>query len=101
MKILCYILSIYILSLLAYPCQDKCDHSYTHKTEKSTDQNHEKEDCHNCSPFCTCNCCSVSTILTFKATIITSETIPVLFVSVYKEAPLKDIVFSIWQPPKA
>lgn len=101
MKFFCYILSIYIISLLAYPCHDKSDHLNTYKTEKSTDQNHNEQECHTCSPFCSCSCCNVNTIVTVKAGIKTAETVSALPVSIYKETSIKDIILSIWQPPKA
>ena len=100
MKLLVYIFSIYIFSLLAFPCQDNCDHSSSDKMEKSTSHNHEDHDCHTCSPFCVCNCCHVNTIVTFNAIINSAVTLPTFFYVFYKESFIKDIIFSIWQPPK-
>ncbi len=98
MKWLSYIVSIYIFSLLIFPCQDDCIFSATTETEHST--NHDDQDCHSCSPFCVCNCCHVNTIITLSAIIKTTVTIPTLFNVIYKESFIKDIIFSIWQPPK-
>ncbi|MEI7594767.1 MAG: DUF6660 family protein [Bacteroidota bacterium] len=98
MKILCYLLSIYIICLLGVPCQDTCDMSDNHKTEEPT--SHDEKDCHQCSPFCHCNCCHVNTIVSLKIILNAIETTPSVFVSIYKEIPVKDIILHIWQPPK-
>ncbi|OFX27961.1 MAG: hypothetical protein A2X08_15710 [Bacteroidetes bacterium GWA2_32_17] len=100
MKIFGYILSIYILTLLAYPCQDDCSYLLTNNTNNSANHNHNEQDCNSCSPFCTCNCCHVSTIISFNAIINKASTIPVLINVIYKESFIKDIFFTIWQPPK-
>ena len=86
--------------MLAYPCQDNCDDLCAHKTEKASSHQHDENDCHSCSPFCFCNCCHVSTIVSYHAIINIFETIPVKLVSIIKEVPIKDILLSIWQPPE-
>jgi len=101
MKLFCYIISIYIIGLLLFPCQNNGDLSFTNKTEKSANHNHEEQGCHTCPPFCVCDCCQVNTIISLKTIINSTETVPVLFICIYKETPLKDIILSIWQPPKA
>ena len=100
MKYFCLIFSVYIIGLLAFPCQDDIDELFVNKTEKSTTSNHEHKDCHSCSPFCVCNCCQVNTIVVMKAVINAIVTRPTLFVSIYKENPPKEIILPIWQPPK-
>lgn len=100
MKIICYIFSIYIITLLTYPCQDGKDIASLNNTEQSANHSHNDKDCHTCPPFCVCNCCHVNTIITLKTYFKVIETIPVEIFSVYKVISLKDIVFSIWQPPK-
>ncbi|MFA6922929.1 MAG: DUF6660 family protein [Bacteroidales bacterium] len=99
MKLFCYIFLIYIINILVYPCRDNGNISFVNKSANSN-QNHDEQDCHTCPPFCICNCCQVNTITSLKMTIKTIKTIPIIFVSIYKETPLKDIIFSIWQPPK-
>jgi len=100
MKLFAYILSIYILTLLAYPCQDDCSYLLTNNTNNSASHTHSEQDCNTCTPFCICNCCHVNTIITLKTYFKATETIPVVISSVYKVISLKDIIFSIWQPPK-
>ena len=96
MKIICSIFSIYIICLLAYPCQDSCVHSDI----KSTNHEQDDDDCHVCPPFCICNCCHVNTLITLKTILEKVITVPVLVVCIYKESSIKDIIHSIWQPPK-
>ncbi len=100
MKLLCCIFSIYILSLLAVPCQDNGDTLFSDKTERSANHSHNDNDCHGCTPFCICNCCHVNTIIVLNVFINTAETVPTLFKSIYCEASVKDVIFAIWQPPK-
>jgi hypothetical protein len=98
MKWLSYIVSIYVFCLLAFPCQDDCILSASTETEHST--SHDDKDCNSCSPFCFCNCCHVNTIVTFNAVLTNAVIIPTFFEIIYKESFIKEIIFSIWQPPK-
>lgn len=100
MKVFGYILSIYILTLLAYPCQDDCNYLLTNNTNNSENHNHNEHNCNLCSPFCTCNCCHVSTIISLNIIIHKTSTIPIFFDVIFKDSFIKEIIFSIWQPPK-
>ncbi|MFZ0490372.1 MAG: DUF6660 family protein [Salegentibacter sp.] len=64
MKIITLIISVYILTLQAFPCTDVdifSDASHTElKTASGNDHNHSNSDL--CAPFCTCHCCHVHTI---------------------------------------
>jgi hypothetical protein len=100
MKLLCYVLSFYIFSLVAIPCHDDANILLTQNIEKSTTHNQDKQNCDTCSPFCICNCCQTNTIVALYSIITANETVPSIFISFYNEAPIKDISLSIWQPPK-
>ncbi|HPT21395.1 MAG TPA: hypothetical protein PLR88_05565 [Bacteroidales bacterium] len=101
MKFFTFILSFYILGLIAMPCADiKADNS-SHKekmTEHSTDSRHH--DHHHCSPFCTCECCVTpvitdDTIIEFNSYNYFSKVF-----DAYSIAYIPNQLFLIWQPPK-
>ena len=102
MKFFACILSLYILVLVAIPCVDKPEDHTLQKSEitQNTTDNNQNE-CDQCSPFCTCNCCASPVIqfdfnvqfdsLTFLQKCISPEYVPI-FVSPYSG--------TIWQPPQ-
>lgn len=100
MKWIYCILSLYILALSLAPCGDSEDCKENMQmivAEDHSDHEHQSE---NCSPFCTCNCCSVQ-VVPAKTNVFSlvlnfqnhngSQFIP----SMLQEIPL-----SIWQPPQ-
>jgi len=102
MKFMAYILSIYIFSLLTYPCQDAICNTHLCKIEKSTDHNksHDEQKCHGCSPFCVCCCCHANTLTSIKTDLKIVGTTPILYIVEYNESFLKEINNAIWEPPK-
>jgi len=102
MKIIALILSLCILALSAIPCIDAKADLSGHQVEiaqpcKDTHQHNEAD---NCSPFCTCNCCTTSVILQEYM----AESVCFSF-SGKKYFPVSDnchsnLLASIWQPPK-
>jgi hypothetical protein len=101
-KLICKILIIYIFSLLAFPCQDSFGYTCSHENGKTQNDHHENcpDDCHMCSPFCTCNCCHTNTIVAIENNNVTVEFVPVFFISLYIEDCYSDVLIPIWQPPK-
>lgn len=99
MKIIGYILAIYIILLSAVPCCsfDNCPED---KTEQNSNYEPGDNDCGNCSPFFTCEGCGgfVSTIeiINFES----APLAPVRTYSVYIEAMMPEIHYDFWQPPK-
>jgi hypothetical protein len=101
MKLLCYILIIYVSGLITYPCKDNCENVPGAKTEKVADQHNDNTEhkCHTCSPFCLCSCCQINLILALKPIIGIGETVPLILTSFYKEISIIEISSSIWRPP--
>ncbi len=103
MKLFCYIFSFYIICLLAYPCQDYKNISCSNYKEECSSSTEHKEDndCHSCPPFCVCNCCQVNTIVVLKV-LLNSVNIDLIAEvrTIYKEISVKEIILTIWQPPK-
>ncbi|HET9569905.1 MAG TPA: DUF6660 family protein [Bacteroidales bacterium] len=99
MRLIALFFSFYILFLTALPCADVPvkDHSHDVSTSQHS-TNHEDDD--QCSPFCTCNCCSTAIIcqihaVDFQITSLVREhrtTYPTLFVTQRSG--------DIWQPPQ-
>ncbi len=102
MKVFCFVLSLYILSLTAVPCcaDDDCNEAVT--TEQSAHDN-EKHECSNCSPFMNCGSCVGFTFNAFEPPLFKS------IISVLRESTFifstdpnafSDFSSKIWQPPR-
>lgn len=102
MKFIALILTIFLFSLLAYPCHDDiCDnHSCKEENTVNHKQSHDEQNCHTCSPFCICGCCQTTTITSVNINIKPIVTTPTIYLSEYKESLLKEFSKSIWEPPK-
>ena len=102
MKVLCILLSIYVLYMVSLPCVDEAIDFTKPFAELSGGQNHHNNTHHvdDCSPFCVCACCSVSvdlTVFIFESNPvrhIQSQLIPCYTESISSFFP------PIWQPPK-
>lgn len=104
MKILAFILSVYILALNFVPCEDTVsfDDDITMELSQDLDHNHSdsNSDVDLCSPFCQCNCCQIhatsfdlSDIADIKSDISTE-------LCLHFDSLGKDIPKSILQPPQ-
>jgi hypothetical protein len=101
-KILAFILSIYILALNFTPCEDSSAFDSSSNTEivqlQDFDPDHNASDL--CSPFCHCQCCQVNAadldMIEF-ATLTTEISSEVFF---HIDNLGKDIPNSILQPPR-
>ncbi|MBA4410873.1 MAG: hypothetical protein C0397_15795 [Odoribacter sp.] len=103
MKIICFILSLYVLSLSLAPCcsddDNCCDEIKTEHTDNHS-QDHNDSDCNTCSPFFTCGTCSG---FVFTRSGFNFREVPFSkskFVAVYKSQFANDFFVKIWQPPK-
>jgi hypothetical protein len=102
MRLFLHIFSIYILALSVMPCSDAYNNCKS-ETVFTEAHNHKSDRNDNCSPFCTCTCCSTTanpkfTPLKFDiakpiaTSKITYHNRDFSFVSNY--------CGNIWQPPK-
>lgn len=105
MKWIAIIMSIYLMALSNMPCADMEVNSAMHKTAQfSSEENHSHDkDNDLCSPFCTCNCCSVQ-ILSYQTPIIfefpkVCDLISIALPS-YNSVFASNFYRSIWQPPQ-
>ena len=108
MKLLNYILSIYLIALSCLPCADMEVSSAAHKAVEISDNHDEKS--HNndkendlCSPFCNCNCCGSQIVSYFKITTFSftpiTKSIKTQLPS-YTSIVTSNFFGSIWQPPQ-
>jgi hypothetical protein len=101
MKIFVYILSAYILWLIATPCIDEPDNGQMNLTEQShNSHNDHQKGSNHCSPFCSCDCClspSVyqETIIHFSASFLKIKIFTAPLPNYFSISPS-----SVWQPPK-
>jgi len=102
MKIVVYILSIYILVLNLVPCEDSFIGNNEFKSEISqnsdADHNHSGSDI--CSPFCQCHCCQIHATYLKKVDFIICSTVITTEVFFHFDGTEKDFKNSILQPPR-
>ncbi len=102
MKILAFILSIYILTLNFTPCEDSTAFDNPTNTELAqiNDFDHDHNASDLCSPFCHCQCCQVHAegVDMIGFTALTTEISSEVFF--HFDNLGKDIPNSILQPPR-
>lgn len=101
MKIFAFIMALIVLAMSTIPCADGAVAMSKAKTEIQK-TNHQQNDhpTRDCSPFCSCSCCTGSPIPQHVVKLIFVK--PELirnYNSVYS-SPIKEISLSIWQPPQ-
>jgi hypothetical protein len=104
MKVLSFILSAYLLFLIAVPCCaiDNCSDQFISDGQVANHEEEEnnKNDCGNCSPFFTCTACA-GFILSVENTVIkTTPSFSNNHYTRYILSPVTDVHFDFWQPPR-
>ena len=103
-KIIAFILSLYILLLSGMPCTDAQDCNLPTTTQVSTTQNHgnHQHESEHCPPLCHCSCCSVAVSKMPLLTIsyLKPATISKQKTSFYQFHHLTGFLEAVWQPPK-
>ena len=103
MKIFAFIMAFTILALSVMPCMDGsfANNGKVNTEVSKTDNQKEHGNTDDCSPFCTCSCCSASVIhQTLSFNYFYKPVFQEKKYSAYKPSFYSDISFSIWQPPK-
>ncbi|HJP63676.1 MAG TPA: DUF6660 family protein [Mucilaginibacter sp.] len=103
MKLLCLILSVYVLMLSVKPCcaDDDC-RSKTSTSQQITDKAPlQGNECPGCSPFFTCGSCTgfIITRPIVHISVPIAETAATQY-SGYNQLAIPKMPGSIWQPPK-
>ena len=103
MKIFAFILAVLVLALSCMPCTDGANamNNSDAKTEFSkSGKQQEHKDLDDCSPFCTCSCCTGFTFLFIPYQInylIPQSAEKTAFLLPSK---ISDIALPVWQPPQ-
>lgn len=100
MKFLALILCFYISALVLMPCHDQAHGCAVSYTELSAPDAHAGCNADQCSPFCTCSCCSVSVVSSTTGFDLPAVTLPVKTLLTFYKEYLPVSYISIWQPPK-
>ena len=101
MRYIAVILSLYVLILTVIPCvdhHDGCDGAKTEQLSSAGGCHHGDID--QCSPFCTCNCCSSPKIQQEIHIDFTSWQFKLSCPAVYTVLKVTAPVTPIWQPPR-
>lgn len=102
MKLIAFILSIYILALNFTPCEDSLaiDNSSQSEFSQILDLDHEHNALDLCSPFCQCQCCQISVdfVAFYSSTLMTDYIFSIN--SSYKNSETQDVLYSLLQPPQ-
>jgi predicted metal-binding protein len=100
-KILCLILSFYVVLLSIKPCcaDNDCNDAALQK-EQAGNRPHKKE-CSGCSPFFTCGSC-VGFIVTKPLAIALAQAaeVPFKHCTAYQQPCIPAVSLAIWQPPQ-
>jgi hypothetical protein len=100
MRFLAHILVLVVLFLSLIPCSDKITIDAITANDSHSGHDHSEDHREECTPFCTCSCCSTN-IVFLSETIVIAE-VPQLFsqnLFFYQESK-SHFFHSIWQPPK-
>ncbi len=98
-KLICTILSVYILLLSTIPCcfDVNCIDEVEAENLDEHGQDHDEDECNSCSRFMTCGSCSgfVFLNLDFLKYYLAIETL----IPVHKSLSPNGFIAKIWQPP--
>jgi len=99
MRLLALIFSIYILLLTSLPCAEMKDMNHAQNAPVSQrSSNHDN--CGECSPFCTCNCCSTPMVCKIDLVDFEVSTIVRKHETNYPALFVTQRSGDIWQPPQ-
>ncbi len=103
MKVICFILSIFIFVLTTIPCcaDDRCDEEImTEQNNKNSHESGKTKDCEHCSPFLSCGSCDGFVNISVIETDIPSLLfIDEQFIS-FSADWTSSFYTEFWQPPK-
>ena len=102
-RVLAFFLALYVIALTLDPCVDNeatCS-AATQLVKETGTPDHGNSHQDLCSPFCTCNCCSLSMEVAaaffLPATPVLYSTLPYFF----EPRPVSAYPAPVWEPPKA
>lgn len=102
-KLLCLILSVYVLLLAARPCctDNDCTAKTKEQKELSGNSPMKEKECNACSPFFTCGSCTGFIIVASgSVNLIAHAEAPAVYHDNYHQPLIEEVALAIWQPPK-
>ena len=102
MKILCFILSFYVLVLSTFPCcaEDYCNDEIKTEHSNNHSQDHKDTDCNGCSPFITCGTCFGFTLSNTAYNFQLLTTFVEKQINLCQQNYVENYFAEIWNPPK-
>jgi hypothetical protein len=99
MRFLAPFLAFIVLSLSLIPCSDKMG---VNDAQASTEAHSDHAGSHTeeCTPFCTCSCCSTSIVFSSETIVIAKIPLLISQNSFFYQEGESYFSHSIWQPPK-
>jgi len=99
MKLLCIVLSFYILALSYDTCNDFTSLATPGASVISLDHSRTLNDECTCSPFCHCNCCGKPIIPALSISMMPPFSVFTFGFTFYKALPAEVTLTQIWRPP--
>lgn len=101
MRFLALLFSLYVLLLTAWPCAEMRENAPEHDaTAAQHTSSHEHDDCTDCAPFCTCNCCATPMICQIELVDFQVSTLVLTNETYYPTLLVTQGYGDIWQPPQ-
>lgn len=103
MKVLHFLLSIYLLVLSMAPCSDAVECTEANLTIVSSSIGHDNHshEAEMCTPFCICACCgSIVPMTQQRASLSPLDFNSLEITGTYNSILPLEVYHSIWQPPK-
>ena len=104
MRILAFILSIFVLAMAIMPCDDEFDNAMSPDVSKTQVENHSDNHSHQnedgCTPFCICQCCGTPIILPALFNFNEKNEVALSSISFhYSSLYFYDYSNGVWHPP--
>jgi len=99
MRFLALIFSMYILLLTSLPCKEMKEKDHAQNAPVSQSSNNH-DNCNECSPFCTCNCCATPMVCQLDLVDFQVSTIVRKHETTYPTLFVTQLSGDIWQPPQ-
>lgn len=99
MKLLCLVLSFYILALSNDTCNDFGLLGSPNASALLLNHSHTSTNDCTCSPFCHCGCCGKPIVPSLTISVIPPFSEFTFSFSIYRAQPAKVTLAQIWRPP--
>lgn len=104
MNFFSFIMAVLVLVLSVFPCADRANERNDNYTQFSISAQHNQQENHDqndiCTPFCSCTCCTCTSINHFIVSATSLMIFDCLNYSTFLPARLFDFSPPVWQPPQ-